>query len=119
MINPLTTFWRRRDEPNVVLLRYEDMKADLEGQMRRLGSVLHIVVDEDRWPTLVEAATFDRMRDRAEELAPQVTHGFWNETGKFFNVGGSGQWRTFLDDSDIARYDKRLSALAPADLAAC
>ena len=118
LINHLDTFWQRRDEPNTVMFRYEDMKADLDAEMRRLASVLHIDVDDERWPRLVAAATFDQMRDRAEELAPQVTHGFWNETGKFFNVGGSGQWRAFLDDDDMARYEKRLNALAPADLAA-
>ena len=94
------------------------MKADLEGSMRRSASILHIAVDDDRWPVLVEAATFDRMRDRAEDLAPQVTHDFWNETGRFFNKGSSGQWRSFFDDGDQARYEKRLASLAPVDLAA-
>lgn len=118
VVNHLDTFWQRRDEPNVALFRYEDMKADLDGQMRRLASVLHIDVDEATWPSLVEAATFDRMKDRADELAPQVTHGFWQETGRFFNVGGSGQWRSFFGNGDQERYEKRLRSLAPADLAA-
>jgi aryl sulfotransferase len=118
LINHLDTFWRRRAEPNVVLFRYEDMKADLAGQMRQLAATLHIDVAEAKWPALVEAATFDRMKDRADELAPQVTHGFWQESGRFFHVGGSGQWRSFFDDGDQARYEKRLAALAPPDLAA-
>ena len=57
------------------------------------------------------------MKDRAEELAPQVTEGFWNETGRFFNKGSSGQWQPFFGDGDVARYEARLHELAPPDLA--
>ena len=117
MINHLRTFWERRDDDNVALFHYADMKADLNGEMRRLASVLNIDVDESRWDELVAAATFGRMKDRAEELAPQVTHGFWNETGRFFNKGSSGQWQSFFGDDDLARYEARLREVASPDLA--
>ena len=117
MVNHLRTFWERRDEDNVALFHYADMKADLDGEMRRLASVLGVDVDESTWPDLVNAATFDRMRDRAEELAPQVTHGFWNETSRFFNKGSSDQWQSFFGDGDVARYETRLHELAAPDLA--
>ena len=115
MINHLRTFWDSRDEDNVALFHYADMKADLDGEMRRLASVLNIDVDEARWDELVTAATFERMKDRAEELAPQVTHGFWNETSRFFNRGSSGQWQSFFDDDDVARYEARVHELAAPD----
>jgi hypothetical protein len=116
MMNHLQTFWDRRHDDNLALFHYADMKADLDGEMRRLASVLKIDVDEARWDELVSAATFDRMKDRAEELAPQVTHGFWQETGRFFHKGSSGQWQSFFDDDDLARYEARVQSLAPADL---
>ena len=40
---PLRRSGRVRDEPNVVLFHYDDLKADLEGQMRRLADHLGIV----------------------------------------------------------------------------
>jgi hypothetical protein len=118
MVNHLHTFWERRDDENVALFHYADMQADLDGEMRRLASVLQVDVDESRWDGLVAAASFDRMRDRAEELAPQVTHGFWKETSQFFNKGCSGQWQSFFGDDDVARYEVRLRELAAPDLAA-
>ena len=36
----LSDAWSRRGEPNVLLVRYEDLSADLEGQMRRLAGHL-------------------------------------------------------------------------------
>jgi len=100
------------------MFRYEDMKADLDASMLRLADVLGVPVDEAKWPTLVEAATFDRMRARASDLAPQVTNGFWQDDARFFNVGGSGQWRAFFDDAAQERYEKRLNDVASPELVA-
>ena len=35
----VASFWEHRDEPNVLFVHYDDMKADLEGQMRRVAGV--------------------------------------------------------------------------------
>ena len=118
LVNHLDTFLVKRKQPNIAMFRYEDMKADLEGSMRRLASVLRVEVDEAKWPTLVEAATFDKMRDRASDLAPQVTNGFWQEDARFFHVGGSGQWRAFFDEAAQERYEKRLNVVASPELVA-
>jgi hypothetical protein len=119
LLHHLRTFWDRSDEVNVVLLHYADLQADLEGQMRALAARLGIVVDDSRWPALVDAATFDSMRGRATELAPQVKiDGFWHDPSQFFHAGSSGQWHEVLTEADMARYEARVRALVPADLAA-
>ena len=48
----------RRGEPNVVLTHYQELSADLAGEMRRVAARLGITVPADRWPALIEAATF-------------------------------------------------------------
>src|SRR5262249_11449911 len=73
LLHHLGTFWSRRQEANVVLVHYADLQADLEGEMRRLAGLLGIVIGEDAWPRLVAEARFDRMKERACEVAPQVT----------------------------------------------
>jgi hypothetical protein len=117
-LHHLQTFWEVRDEPNVVLLRYEDMQADLEGQMRGLGERLGIDVAPERWPELVEAATFERMRDRADDVAPEVRESLWHDNRQFFHRGTCEQWRALLDDDGVARYERRLSELADPELVA-
>jgi hypothetical protein len=119
LLHHLGTFWDRRQATNVVLLHYNDLQADLEAEMRRLAERLRIVVDEDVWPGLVAGATFDRMRDRADELAPQVTMvGLWRDASRFFNRGTSGQWQTLLGAPDLDRYWARVRRLATPDLVA-
>jgi hypothetical protein len=119
LLHHLETFWERRQTTNVVLVHYDDLQADLDSEMRRLAGRLEIVVDREAWPRLVAAARFDRMRDRAGDLAPQVTMaGLWRDTSRFFNRGTSGQWRTLLGPEDLDRYWTRVRRLAAPDLAA-
>jgi hypothetical protein len=118
-VDHLRTFWDRRSEPNVVLLHYADLSADLAGQMRRLAARLGIEVAEERWPALVEAATFQSMRRRAEDVAPATGIGaIWKDTARFFNKGTNGQWRELLDEEGVRRFDDRLRSLASPELIA-
>ena len=109
---------RASDRANVVVLHYGDLKADLEGEMRRLADRLAIVVPEDRWPALVEAASFDRMRERADELVPNSTDALWKENRGFFNGGPGGEWREFFGEEARRRYEERVAALARPAVAA-
>ncbi|MEU1239953.1 sulfotransferase domain-containing protein [Micromonospora parva] len=111
----LTDAWARRHEPNIELVHYDDLLADLGGEMRRLADRWGITVPDARWPALIEAATFGRMRERADQLAPD-TLGVLRDRLAFFRRGGSGQGRDLLDEPARSRYQQRVAALAPPQL---
>jgi aryl sulfotransferase len=110
----LADAWARRGEPNVLLVHYGDLSADLAGQMRRLAGRLAITVPDDGWPALVSAATFDSMKGRADTLVP--TAGIFKSNAAFFRRGTSGAGREILTDEEIASYYARAAQLAPADM---
>jgi hypothetical protein len=111
----LADAWARRAEPNVVLVHYDDLCADLEGQMRGIAWRLGIGVPEQVWPALVRAATFERMRDRSDRLVP-ATQGIFRDTASFFRRGSSGAGREILSDEEIAAYHAHVARLAPPDM---
>jgi hypothetical protein len=117
-VEHLQTFRNAGDDFDVVFLHYDDLKADLEGQMRALAAHLDIEVAEDRWPRLVQAASFASMRSRADTTVPGGGPEHWIDPAAFFSRGTSGQWRDLLDDADLARYATRVRALASDDLVA-
>ena len=100
-----------RVRQNVVLLHYAKLKADLEGEMRRLASRLNINIPEELWPKLVNAARFDSMKARASELAPNANQEVWKDASHFFHSGQGGHWREWWSDEAQARYDARLAEL--------
>jgi hypothetical protein len=110
----LSDAWARRNAPNVLLIHYDDLRADLEGEMRRLAARLGIVVPEQAWPSLVQAATFEHMRAHAEQVVPGG--GVLKSSAAFFRRGRSGAGREILTDQEIAHYRERVAQLAPPDL---
>jgi aryl sulfotransferase len=116
MLRHVEGFWQRREESNIVLLHFDDLKSDLDGQMRALAAALGIAIDEKVWPDLVRAATFDEVRGKAATLAPENT--IWKDRTAFFNKGTSGQWKDLLDDADLERYRARITELTTPEIAA-
>jgi hypothetical protein len=108
--------WARRAEPNVTLVHYDNLSADLAGQMRWLAGRLAIDVPEHAWPALVRAATFESMSGSADRLVP--TAGIFKSNAAFFRRGSSGAGREILSDAELAAYHARVAALAPPDLLA-
>jgi aryl sulfotransferase len=107
----LSDAWARRGEPNVLLIRYEDLCADLPGHMRWLAGRLGITVPEQAWPGLIRAATFDHMQANAEQVVG--TSRILKSSVTFFRRGRPGAGREILTDDEIAHYHARAVQLAP------
>ncbi len=98
------SFWEFRHLPNVHFLHYDDLRADLEGQMRRVANILGIEVEESLWPGLVAAASFDTVKANPEQYAPEANVGLWKDTSRFFHKGTTGQWQGALNEESLALY---------------
>jgi aryl sulfotransferase len=107
----LSDAWARRGEPNVVLIRYEDLCADLPGHMRWLAGRLGITVPEQAWPGLIRAATFDHMQANAGQVVG--TSRILKSSASFFRRGKPGAGCEILTDDEIAHYHARAVQLAP------
>jgi aryl sulfotransferase len=113
----LSDAWARRDESNIVLVHYDDLSADLEGEMRRLAELLRIAVPDGTWADLVKAATFEQMRAAASRVSPDPGDVLKDGTA-FFRRGTSGSGRELLTSDELAHYHARAARLAPRDLLA-
>ncbi|HET7016570.1 MAG TPA: sulfotransferase domain-containing protein [Streptosporangiaceae bacterium] len=113
----LSDAWSRRAEPNVLLVHYDELSADLEGQMRRIAEWLEIDVPEEVWPELVPAATFGQMKRNAADRIPGAG-GVLKSHEAFFRRGTSGAGRESLSEEEIVTYLTRAAGLAPPDLLA-
>lgn len=112
------SYWRARDEGNMLLVHFADLKADLESEMRRIARFLDIDIPESLWPELVEAAGFDAMKRQGNELIP-MAKAIWGAQGadRFFNKGTNGRWRGKVSAADLDRYDSKVAKAFPPELA--
>lgn len=114
------SFWEARHEPNVLLVHFNDLKADREGEMRRIADFLDITIPEEDWPAIIEAAGFDAMKSKAEALLP-TAGGIWKGGGNtFLHKGTNGRWRDMFRAEDLAEYERRVGQeFSPALAAWC
>jgi len=110
------TYWDVRHLPNVLLVHYNDLKADLEGEMRRIGRFLDIEVAEEHWPVFVDAATFSGMRRDAALLGPEMGMVFEGGAERFLYKGTNDRWRDVLTPEDLSLYEVAAARALTPDL---
>jgi aryl sulfotransferase len=116
LIAHVATFWERRRLPNLLLVHYNDLKADLSGEMRRIARFLDTPVPEAKWPAVVERCTFEAMKARGEEIGTFAA--FDGGAKSFLFKGTNGRWRDVLTPAELAAYERRVAELLPSDAVA-
>jgi len=108
-------FWNERRRPNLLLVHYNDLKADLSGEMKRVAEFLNITTPDALWPQLVAAASFESMKREGGSLMPQLDSLLDRGHQNFFYKGTNSRWRSVLTDLDVDLYEQKIKAeLSPA-----
>ncbi len=101
----IRSWWEILHLPNVLLLHFAELKADLPGQIRRIAAFLDIPIDESRFEQIVEHCSFDYMKRNATKTVP-LGGAFWDGgAATFVHKGINGRWRDRLTPEDYARYE--------------
>jgi aryl sulfotransferase len=112
MLEHVATFWKHRTAANVLLVHYNDLKADLGGEMRRVAEFLDVAIPESKWPAVVERCTFESMQARGPEIAP-FERFFEGGAKAFLFKGTNGRWRDVLTPDELASYASRVAEVLP------
>jgi aryl sulfotransferase len=100
-----TTYWRERRRTNVLFVHYNDLKADLAGEMRRIAEFLEIETPPALLPQLAEAASFAAMKRDAAAIVPIADTVWEGGAERFVYKGVNGRWRDVLTADDLDRYE--------------
>jgi aryl sulfotransferase len=112
------SWWAIRELPNVMLLHFAELKADMPAKIREIAAFLDIPIDESKFDAIVEHCTFDYMKDHATQSVP-MGGAFWEGGAKtFVHKGTNGRWKDVLSAEDTARYEKAAVDELGADNAA-
>jgi aryl sulfotransferase len=107
-------WWAIRDLPNVKLIHFARLKADLEGEMRAIADFLGVDIAARLWPAILEHCSFDYMKTHADDVAPLGGAIFDGGGKSFINKGVNGRWKDVLSPAESAAYEAMaLEALGP------
>jgi aryl sulfotransferase len=113
----VASWWPKRTEPNVLFVHYNDLKADLDGEMSRIASFLAIDVPDEQWPAVVERCTFEAMKARPDEIGP-FEFVFRGGADSFLFKGTNGRWHDVLTQRELDVYSEHVAEHLPSDAAA-
>lgn len=103
------SWWDVRSEPNVMLVHFAKLKADMPGEIRRIARFLDIDIDVATWPDILEHCSFDYMKKNADSLSEVGKTFFEGGLRNFVFKGTNGRWRDVLSKAEIARYERMAS----------
>lgn len=110
------SWWRVRDEPNVLLVHYQQLKKDLPDQIARLAKFLSIDPASLRMDAIIDHCSFEYMSGRADKMAP-FGGGHMTDAKAFFHKGPKRDYRTELTPEQIERFDRMALDKLGADCA--
>jgi aryl sulfotransferase len=111
------TFWETRKQENVLFVHYNDLQADLTGEMGRIADFVEIDIPNADIARIAGSATFAAMRRDAAKLIPDVAKNFEGGALRLVNKGQSGRWRGIYDEADVELFDKKLREAVPDNYA--
>ncbi|XP_022095565.1 sulfotransferase 1C2-like isoform X2 [Acanthaster planci] len=102
-------FWERRNEDNILFLRFEDAKKDLRGIVKRISAFLGKALPDDVIDAITDHCTFENMKKNPmtnPDTITQIIHGGKMPEGKsFMRAGKVGSWKSKLSDSQSEALD--------------
>ncbi|CAH1266921.1 SULT1B1 [Branchiostoma lanceolatum] len=94
-------WWPMRDNPNFLFLKYEDMKKNMEGAIKKVATFLEAELKEDQVARIMEACTFRNMKvvyDKATKV------GYRSVLAR---KGVMGDWKSMFTDEQNAAFDAK------------
>jgi aryl sulfotransferase len=102
----MQSWWRLRDEPNVLLMHYHGMPRDLTGSIAEIADFLEIDVTTERLADVTHATTFDKVKKNRTTYVPVGGTPWSGGADTFFNQGTNGRWQHEISAQNLARYDR-------------
>jgi aryl sulfotransferase len=105
LFDVVRSWWKLRDEPNVLLVHYRRLKEDLRGEIARMAEFIAVDPAGLRLDLIAEHCAFGYMRARAEQMAP-FGGAHMNDPKAFFHKGPARDFRGEITGEQIQRFDR-------------
>lgn len=105
-------FWNKRHDPNMLIIKFEDMKKDLPAMVRRTADFLGKTLSEEQVDKLCDHLSFQNMKsNRAVNLDAILERSFGKsfleQTNlRFIRKGEVGDWKNYMSDDLSRRFDQ-------------
>nr|XP_058947554.1 uncharacterized protein LOC131775458 [Pocillopora verrucosa] len=97
-------WWKHKDDPNVLFLKYEDLKKDLPSQVRLTANFLNKPLSENIINRIAEQCSFNGM---TKDLSRYMVHVNESQTS-ILRKGVVGDWKNYFTPELNERFEKEV-----------
>ena len=107
----MQSWWDFRDLPNILFVHFNDLLANLEGEIKRVADFLDIEASDELIKSAAHATTFSTMKANADQIATFAERNFEGGAQAFINKGTNGRWKQVLVPEDLSLYKDAVSRI--------
>ena len=112
------TWWPSRTLKNVLFVHFNDLLADLRGEIRRIAQFLEIACSEEKLAKVAHAVSFSTMKENVEALLPRADNMWKGGAKTFIFKGTNGRWKDVLSQEELGLYTDAVARVLEPDCAA-
>lgn len=101
-------WWEKRNEPNVLFIKYEDMKKDLVNAVTSVSEFLGKSLSDDEIEDICARSSFEAMK-KNPAASPDLAHPILSKrdpTIQFMRKGEIGNWKNYFTVAQNERFDE-------------
>lgn len=98
------SWWDIRRLPNVLLVHFNNLRANTRGEISRIADFIGTSVDEAAWPRILKHCSLDYMKQQAAKIE-MMDMVFKGGGSTFVNKGTNGRWREVLSPAEVQKAD--------------
>jgi aryl sulfotransferase len=112
------TWWKYRHLDNILFVHFNDLLADLSGEIQNIAQFLDITCSDQQIAEITHAVTFATMKQTAAQLVPYTEALFKGGAQTFIFKGTNGRWKDVLSPEELRLYRETITKVVPPDCAA-
>ncbi|XP_015749186.1 PREDICTED: amine sulfotransferase-like [Acropora digitifera] len=97
-------WWKRRNDPHILFLKYEDLKKDLYVNVRRVSEFLNKSLSEDVIAKIAHQCTFGEMKKNSDNFSVKDI----DSKPLLLRKGQIGDWRNYFSAELSKKFDEIL-----------
>jgi aryl sulfotransferase len=112
------TWWEYRHLDNILFVHFNDLLADLSGEIGRIARFLDIGCSDQELSEVTHAVSFATMKQQAVQLVPFTESRFKGGAQTFIFKGTNGRWKGVLSPEELRLYRETVTKVLTPDCAA-
>ncbi|KAI4491645.1 hypothetical protein M0804_003037 [Polistes exclamans] len=104
-------YWNKRNDMNILFLKYEDMKSDLPSIIKKAATFLNKRITDDEVQTLAKHLSFTNMKNNPSVNYDEIIESYKKVKltvidGTFIRSGEVNQWKGKLSFDIVEKFDQ-------------